>query len=33
MMGRDSYAGRLIRYCAHNWKIAVRQWAEENGYT
>ena len=32
-MGLDIYAGTLTRYYAHNWKSAVQQWAEENGYT
>ena len=32
-MGLDIYAGTLTRYYAHNWKTAVQQWAEENGYT
>ncbi len=32
-MGLDIYAGTLTRYYAHNWKNAVQQWAEENGYT
>ena len=32
-MGRDIYAGTLTRYSSHNWKTAVQQWAEENGYT
>lgn len=31
-MGLDIYAGTLTRYYAHNWKSAVQQWAEENGY-
>ena len=31
-MGLDIYAGTLPRYYAHNWKSAVQQWAEENGY-
>ena len=32
-MGLDIYAGTLTRYYAHNWKSAVQQWAEANGYT
>ena len=32
MMGLDIYAGTLTRYYSHNWKTAVQQWAEENGY-
>ena len=32
-MGLDIYAGTLTRYYSHNWKTAVQQWAEENGYT
>ena len=32
-MGLDIYAGTLTRYYAHNWKTAVQQWAEENGYS
>ena len=32
-MGLDIYTGTLTRYYAHNWKTAVQQWAEENGYT
>ena len=32
-MGLDIYAGTLTRYYTHNWKNAVQQWAEENGYT
>ena len=32
-MGLDLYAGTLTRYYAHNWKTAVEQWAEANGYT
>lgn len=32
-MGLDIYAGTLTRYYTHNWKTAVQQWAEENGYT
>ena len=32
-MGLDIYAGTMTRYYAHNWKTAVQQWAEENGYT
>lgn len=31
-MGLDIYAGTLTRYYTHNWKTAVQQWAEENGY-
>ena len=31
-MGLDIYAGTLTRYYSHNWKTAVQQWAEENGY-
>lgn len=31
-MGLDIYAGTLTRYYAQNWKTAVQQWAEENGY-
>ena len=31
-MGLDIYAGTLTRYYAHNWKTAVQQWAEANGY-
>ena len=31
-MGLDIYAGTLTRYYTHNWKSAVQQWAEENGY-
>lgn len=31
-MGLDIYAGTLTRYYAHNWKSAVQQWAEQNGY-
>ena len=31
-MGLDIYAGTLTRYYAHNWKSAVQQWAEANGY-
>lgn len=32
-MGLDIYAGTLTRYYSHNWKTAVQQWAEENGFT
>ncbi len=32
-MGLDIYAGTLTRYYAQNWKSAVQQWAEANGYT
>lgn len=32
-MGLDIYAGTLTRYYSHNWKTAVQQWAEKNGYT
>lgn len=32
-MGLDIYAGTMTRYYAHNWKTAVQQWAEENGYS
>ena len=32
-MGLDIYAGTLTRYYSHNWKTAVQQWAEENGYS
>lgn len=32
-MGLDIYAGTLTRYYAQNWKTAVQQWAEENGYS
>lgn len=32
-MGLDIYAGTFTRYYSHNWKTAVQQWAEENGYT
>ena len=32
-MGLDIYAGTLTRYYAGNWKNAVQQWAEANGYT
>ena len=31
-MGLDIYAGTLTRYYCHNWKTAVQQWAEKNGY-
>lgn len=31
-MGLDLYAGTLTRYYAQNWKTAVQQWAEQNGY-
>ena len=31
-MGLDIYAGTLTRYYCHNWKTAVQQWAEANGY-
>lgn len=31
-MGLDIYAGTLTRYYAYNWKTAVQQWAEANGY-
>ena len=27
------YAGTLTRYYSHNWKTAVQQWAEANGYS
>ena len=32
-MGLDLYAGTLTRYYSHNWKTAVQQWAEANGYS
>lgn len=32
-MGIDIYAGTLTLYCSHNWKTAVQQCAEKNGYT
>ena len=32
-MGLDIYAGTLTRYYYHNWKTAVQQWAEANGYS
>lgn len=32
-MGLDIYAGTLTRYFCQNWKTAVQQWAEENGFT
>lgn len=32
-MGLDIYAGTLTRYYAQNWKTAVEQWADENGYS
>lgn len=31
-MGLDLYAGTLTRYYTRNWKTAVQQWAEKNGY-
>lgn len=31
-MGLDIYAGTLTRYYARNWKTAVQQWAEKNGF-
>lgn len=31
-MGLDIYAGTLTRYYSHDWKTAVQQWAEKNGF-